>query len=57
MGAGRAGDIAWLCELGRPTVALLLNAMPAHLEGFGSVDASPQPRARFSMAWAGVITP
>ena len=39
MGAGRAGDIAWLCELGRPTVALLLNAMPAHLEGFGSVDA------------------
>ena len=39
MGAGRAGDIAWLCELGRPTVALLLNAMPAHLEGFGSVEA------------------
>lgn len=38
MGAARAGDIAWLCELGRPTVALLLNAMPAHLEGFGSVD-------------------
>ena len=38
MGAGKAGDIAWLCELGRPTVALLLNAMPAHLQGFGSVD-------------------
>jgi UDP-N-acetylmuramoyl-tripeptide--D-alanyl-D-alanine ligase len=38
MGAARAGDIAWLCELGRPTVALLLNAMPAHLEGFGSVE-------------------
>ncbi|MAT94716.1 MAG: hypothetical protein CME59_19255 [Halioglobus sp.] len=38
MGATRAGDIAWLCELGRPTVALLLNAMPAHLQGFGSVD-------------------
>ncbi len=37
MGASRAGDIAWLCRLGRPTVALLLNAMPAHLEGFGSV--------------------
>lgn len=37
MGAARAGDIAWLCELGRPTVALLLNAMPAHLQGFGSV--------------------
>jgi UDP-N-acetylmuramoyl-tripeptide--D-alanyl-D-alanine ligase len=39
MGAARSGDIAWLCELGRPTVALLLNAMPAHLQGFGSVEA------------------
>jgi len=38
MGAARAGDIAWLCELGRPTVALLLNAYPAHLQGFGTVD-------------------
>ncbi len=37
MGAAKAGDIAWLCELARPTVAVLLNAMPAHLEGFGSV--------------------
>ncbi len=39
MGAARAGDISWLCELGRPSVALLLNAMPAHLQGFGSIDA------------------
>jgi UDP-N-acetylmuramoyl-tripeptide--D-alanyl-D-alanine ligase len=38
MGAARAGDIAWLCELAQPTVALLLNAMPAHLQGFGSVN-------------------
>jgi UDP-N-acetylmuramoyl-tripeptide--D-alanyl-D-alanine ligase len=38
MGAARAGDITWLCELGRPSVALLLNAMPAHLQGFGSLD-------------------
>lgn len=38
MGAAKAGDIEWLCELARPTVALLLNAMPAHLEGFGSVE-------------------
>lgn len=38
MGAAAAGDIAWLCELGRPTISLLLNAMPAHLEGFGSVE-------------------
>ncbi|MDG2045980.1 MAG: UDP-N-acetylmuramoyl-tripeptide--D-alanyl-D-alanine ligase [Halioglobus sp.] len=38
MGAAKAGDIAWLCELACPTIALLLNAMPAHLEGFGSVE-------------------
>lgn len=39
MGAGKPGDIAWLCEIGRPTVSLLLNAMPAHLERMGSVEA------------------
>ena len=38
MGAAKAGDIAWLCELACPTIALLLNAMPAHLEGFGNVE-------------------
>lgn len=38
MGASKAGDIDWLCELGQPTVAMLLNAMPAHLQGFGSID-------------------
>ena len=38
MGAGRAGDIRYLCDLAQPHVRILLNAMPAHLEGFGSVD-------------------
>jgi UDP-N-acetylmuramoyl-tripeptide--D-alanyl-D-alanine ligase len=38
MGAGKAGDVAWLCELARPTISLLLNAMPAHLQGFGSLE-------------------
>ncbi|MBT4519968.1 MAG: UDP-N-acetylmuramoyl-tripeptide--D-alanyl-D-alanine ligase [Halieaceae bacterium] len=38
MGAARIGDIAWLSELGRPSVAMLLNALPAHLESFGSVE-------------------
>jgi len=38
MGAAKEGDIRYLCELARPTIALLLNAMPAHLEGFGSVN-------------------
>lgn len=38
MGAGKTGDIAWLCELGRPTVSLLLTVNPAHLQGFGTLD-------------------
>jgi len=38
MGAARVGDISWLVELGRPSVAVLLNAMPAHLSSFGSVE-------------------
>ena len=38
MGAAGAGHIRWLCELGRPTVSMLLNAMAAHLEGFGSIE-------------------
>jgi UDP-N-acetylmuramoyl-tripeptide--D-alanyl-D-alanine ligase len=38
MGAARRGDIDYLCKLAQPRVALLLNAMEAHLEGFGSVE-------------------
>lgn len=38
MGAAKSGDIAWLCDIARPQVAMLLNAMPAHLDGFGSVE-------------------
>ncbi|MFT5333473.1 MAG: UDP-N-acetylmuramoyl-tripeptide--D-alanyl-D-alanine ligase, partial [Halioglobus sp.] len=44
MGAGRQGDIAWLCELGKPSVSLLLNVLPAHLEGFGSVGEIAQAK-------------
>ena len=39
MGAGKPGDIAWLREIARPTISVLLNAMPAHLERMGSVEA------------------
>lgn len=37
MGANHAGEIAALTEMTQPTVALVNNAGPAHLEGFGSL--------------------
>ncbi|MEW6354513.1 MAG: UDP-N-acetylmuramoyl-tripeptide--D-alanyl-D-alanine ligase [Pseudomonadota bacterium] len=38
MGANHLGEISYLTGLARPTVALITNAGPAHLEGFGSLD-------------------
>lgn len=38
MGAARAGDIAYLCQFALPDVALVTNAMAAHLEGFGDIE-------------------
>ncbi len=37
MGMNHPGEIAYLAELARPTVALVNNAQHAHLEGMGSV--------------------
>ncbi len=38
MGANRAGDVAALVDIGRPTVGLITNAGAEHLEGFGSIE-------------------
>ncbi|MDH5423644.1 MAG: UDP-N-acetylmuramoyl-tripeptide--D-alanyl-D-alanine ligase [Gammaproteobacteria bacterium] len=38
MGANHIGEIEYLTKLTRPDVALLNNAAPAHLEGFGSMQ-------------------
>jgi len=38
MGATGRGDVAHLCDLARPQVSTVLNAMEAHLDGFGSVE-------------------
>ncbi|WP_372797539.1 UDP-N-acetylmuramoyl-tripeptide--D-alanyl-D-alanine ligase [Litorivivens sp.] len=39
MGAAKPGDIHYLCQYAQPEVALITLAAPAHLEGFGSIEA------------------
>lgn len=39
MGAARRGDIRYLCQFAEPTIAVLTSVLPAHIEGFGSLDA------------------
>jgi UDP-N-acetylmuramoyl-tripeptide--D-alanyl-D-alanine ligase len=38
MGANHPKEIEYLTHIARPTVALITNAGPAHLEGFGDLD-------------------
>ena len=38
MGANRAGEVAQLVRVARPTVGLITNAGAEHLEGFGSLE-------------------
>lgn len=44
MGANRAGEIGYLSGLARPDVALITNAAPAHLEGFGDLKGVVQAK-------------
>ncbi|HET6630795.1 MAG TPA: UDP-N-acetylmuramoyl-tripeptide--D-alanyl-D-alanine ligase [Woeseiaceae bacterium] len=37
LGANHHGEIAWLASLVEPVIAMITNAGPAHLEGFGSI--------------------
>lgn len=39
MGASQQGDIAYLCQFTKPDVALVTNAMPAHMQSFGSLES------------------
>lgn len=44
MGANHHGEIDHLTRLGKPDVAVITNAGPAHLEGFGSVAGVAQAK-------------
>jgi UDP-N-acetylmuramoyl-tripeptide--D-alanyl-D-alanine ligase len=45
MGANHPGEIAALTAMARPTVAVITQCAPAHLEGFGSVDGVAKAKA------------
>lgn len=38
MGASKPGEIQYLCQISGPTLGLITNIAPAHIEGFGSLE-------------------
>ncbi|MGQ0809718.1 MAG: UDP-N-acetylmuramoyl-tripeptide--D-alanyl-D-alanine ligase [Nitrospiraceae bacterium] len=45
MGVDREGQTIRLCEIARPTIGIITNIGPDHLEFFGSMEASAQAKA------------
>jgi len=45
MGVDRVGQTTRLCEMARPTIGIISNIGPDHLEYFGSMEASAQSKA------------
>ena len=45
MGVDQRGQTAQLCEIARPTIGLITNIGPDHLEFFGSLEGSAQAKA------------
>ncbi len=45
LGANHKGEIAYTSSLTKPDVALINNVMPAHLEGFGSIQGVAQAKS------------
>lgn len=44
MGASAIGEIAYLCSITKPEVSMINNVMPAHIEGFGSIEGVAQAK-------------
>lgn len=45
LGANHKGEIAYTCSLTQPDVALINNVMPAHIEGFGSIQGVAEAKS------------
>ena len=45
MGANHPGEILWLSRITQPTVALITQCAPAHLEGFGTIEGVARAKA------------
>ena len=56
MGAGKPGDIALLTAIVKPTVAIITNIGPAHLEAFGTIDVTAATKAEI-FEWLPHIIP
>jgi UDP-N-acetylmuramoyl-tripeptide--D-alanyl-D-alanine ligase len=50
MGANHRGEIAHLAAIARPRVGLVINAGPAHLEGFGGLEGVAQGKGEMFAA-------
>jgi UDP-N-acetylmuramoyl-tripeptide--D-alanyl-D-alanine ligase len=48
MGMSEPGEIDRLAEMAGPQVGIITNALPAHLESMGSLEAVARPRVNFS---------
>ncbi len=52
MGANHPGEIDYLTHIARPDAAVITNAGPAHLEGFGSIEGVARSKAEI---YSGIV--